>query len=508
MRAAPTDETGLVVAAQAGDRRALDELVATSLPLVHSLVGRALDGDPDADDVVQETLLRAVGQLPTLQAPESFRAWLSAIAVRQVGTHLRRRAVTSRRTTSVDEAVGLPDPDAEFEDLTMLQLELSGQRRDVARAARWLDPADRVLLSLWWLELAGELTRPELAAALGVGIAHAGVRVQRMRQQLDLSRELLAALEARPRCAALETVLLDWDGTPGPLWRKRIARHTRSCPVCGRCAGDMIAVERLLEGFALLPVPAALLAAVLGRLSPAAVAGKVAGAAKAGFFGQLLQAAVAHPLVAAVTAGAAVAGSAVTAVRGGPGGLSPRSPGAGPTAGPAPATTALATTAPATAASATTGPAGQPGSFAAGEPASLESADEPGMFVTAVASLGFLTRVGPGSAEAVRRQATFMVVAGLADAGCFSFRAPDGRYLRHASWRLRVNPNERTPLFRSDATFCVRAGPTAGTVVLESSNYPGWYLHRRGDELWVDHADGSAAFETASSFRIRGALAN
>jgi hypothetical protein len=141
-----------------------------------------------------------------------------------------------------------------------------------------------------------------------------------------------------------------------------------------------------------------------------------------------------------------------------------------------------------------------------GRPASLESADAPGTFVTAVASLGFLTPVGAGSGEAARRQATFLVVAGLADPGCFSFRAPDGRYLRHSSWRLRVHPYDRTRLFRGDATFCVRSGPTAGTVVLESSNYPGWYMHRRGSELWVDHADGSAAFTAASSFRIRAAL--
>jgi hypothetical protein len=44
-------------------------------------------------------------------------------------------------------------------------------------------------------------------------------------------------------------------------------------------------------------------------------------------------------------------------------------------------------------------------------------------------------------------------------------------------------------------------------VSLESSNYPGWFLHHRGDELWVDHADGSAAFRARSSFRTRAGLA-
>jgi len=43
--------------------------------LVYSIVGRALNGDADVDDVVQETMLRALG---SLRAPERFRSWLVA----------------------------------------------------------------------------------------------------------------------------------------------------------------------------------------------------------------------------------------------------------------------------------------------------------------------------------------------------------------------------------------------------------------------------------------------
>ncbi|HVQ90668.1 MAG TPA: sigma-70 family RNA polymerase sigma factor [Mycobacteriales bacterium] len=244
MRDTGTNETGLVIAAQAGDRQALDGLVATSLPLVYTIVRRALSGHPDADDVVQDTVLRAVRRLPTLQSPQSFRPWLAAIAVHQVSTHLHRRARAARRTATLDQAADLPDAEAEFEFLSMLRLELSRQRRQVVRASRWLDPGDRALLSLWRRETAGELTRTELAAALTISTAHAGVRVQRMRHRLDLSRELVAALEARPRCVALQAVLAGWDGAPSPLWRKRIARHTRSCSVCAQAAGQARIVRR------------------------------------------------------------------------------------------------------------------------------------------------------------------------------------------------------------------------------------------------------------------------
>lgn len=231
MRTTGRNETGLVLAAQDGDHRSLEELVTIGLPLVYTIVRRVLDGHPDTDDVVQDTMMRALRQLPALQHPESFRPWLAAIAVHQMSTHLRRRSATARRAAPLDEATGMPDADAEIEDVTMLRLELSAQRRQVTRAGRWLDPDDRALLSLWWLETAGALTRRELAAALDVSIAHAAVRVQRMRQQLDVSRELVAALAAAPGCPALDALVSGWDGKPSPLWRKRIARHTRSCQV-------------------------------------------------------------------------------------------------------------------------------------------------------------------------------------------------------------------------------------------------------------------------------------
>jgi RNA polymerase sigma factor (sigma-70 family) len=321
MRVGGTIETTVVAAARAGDRRAVDELLGSSLPLVYTLVWQALDGHPDADDVVQDIMVRALRQLPTLRRPESFRSWLTTIAVHQIGTHLHRRAAGEQRFASLDEVTGMPDPGAELETRTMLQLELSAQRRQVVRAGYWLDPDDRVVLSLWLLETAGELTRADLAAALEISVAHAGVRIQRMRQQLDASRELTAALDARPRCARLTAAAAEWDGTPSPLWRKRLTRHTRSCDVCKGLLPVLVPAERLLPGIALLPVPIGLTSVLLSKIAATAPASTaLAGAStastaagvKAGVLGQLIQSVVAHPIAASIAAGALAAGAAVT----------------------------------------------------------------------------------------------------------------------------------------------------------------------------------------------------
>lgn len=256
--------TALVEAARAGDAHARDELVRAYLPLVHNIVGRALDGHADTDDIVQETMVRALDGLVGLRDPARFRSWLVAIAMNGI----RRRWHEHRQAPvpGLDRAADLADPAGDFTELTILRLGLSGQRRDVARATRWLDDEDRELLSLWWLEAAGELTRAELAEGLGVSPQHAAVRIQRMRERLETGRAVVRALAADPPCPGLGETLTAWDGRPAPLWRKRVARHLRTCAACtGHVSGrrGLAPVESLLVGIGLVPPLAA--ATVAGR---------------------------------------------------------------------------------------------------------------------------------------------------------------------------------------------------------------------------------------------------
>ena len=242
----------LVRDACAGDQESLDELVARHLPLVYNIVGRALAGHGDVDDVVQETMLRVVRGLGGLRDPERFRSWLVAVAMNQVREHARSRGPAP---ASLDEAAQLADPGADFVDLTLTELGLSGQRREVALATRWLDDDDRHLLSLWWLVATGHLDRSELVAALELDPHHVTVRVARMKGQLDVARMVVRALMAAPRCPGLAETAAQWRGEESPLWRKRFARHVRECPYCSDVATDLIPAERLLVGLSVVPLP-------------------------------------------------------------------------------------------------------------------------------------------------------------------------------------------------------------------------------------------------------------
>ncbi|MFE7563024.1 RNA polymerase sigma factor [Kitasatospora sp. NPDC057500] len=276
--------TTLVLAAQAGDPQAREALVAAWFPLVYNVAGRALNGHADVDDVAQETMIRALDGLEGLRDPEAFRSWLVAITMNQV----RSRSTGQQQAAvgGLDESWELADPRADFTDLTILRLGLSGQRREVAEATRWLDPDDRELLALWWLEAAGELTRAELVEALDLTPQHAAVRVQRMKKQLEAGRVVVRALGAYPRCPDLAELTTGWDGTPDSVWRKRIARHIRGCAACDGLGRDLFPAEGLLAGLALVPVPMDAPSGLALQAAGAAVGGTPAsGGASAGASG-------------------------------------------------------------------------------------------------------------------------------------------------------------------------------------------------------------------------------
>lgn len=260
-----SDLTALVVQARAGDTTAREELLGAHLPLIYNIVGRALAGHPDVDDLVQETMLRALRGLPALREPDRFRSWLVAIAYRQIQLHLRTCQLSRTRNFLEDAGQAeRADPRSDFAERAVAELILDTQRRDLVSAAGWLDDDDRRLLGLWWQESAGELSRAELAGALQVSPKHASVRVGRMKTQLDTARAVVAALRARPRCPELSLLVKRWNGVADPLWRKRLARHVRDCARCEPRGRALLPPEDLLFGFAALPVPVALAATVHG----------------------------------------------------------------------------------------------------------------------------------------------------------------------------------------------------------------------------------------------------
>ncbi|MCX4741708.1 glycoside hydrolase family 43 protein [Streptomyces antibioticus] len=135
-----------------------------------------------------------------------------------------------------------------------------------------------------------------------------------------------------------------------------------------------------------------------------------------------------------------------------------------------------------------------------GATSSFRSVNYPTRYWQQQSALLNLPVVSAGSTAAEKQAATFTVVAGLADAGGFSFRDASGAYLRHYDFRARFDTHDGTSVFARDATFVARTGTASGSVRFESYNYPGHYLRHYNYQLRVERSDGTDLFRQDSSF--------
>lgn len=103
--------TELALAAGRGDRPALGELIRLTQPDVWRFVAH-LAGADLADDLTQDTYLRAMDALPSFEGRASARSWLLTIARRVVVDNVRRDVARPQTSRSPAWLVARDDPDA------------------------------------------------------------------------------------------------------------------------------------------------------------------------------------------------------------------------------------------------------------------------------------------------------------------------------------------------------------------------------------------------------------
>jgi RNA polymerase sigma-70 factor, ECF subfamily len=82
------DEKKLIAQAQAGDFAAFQSLVEPHQKRLFALAKRMTGNEQDAEDIVQDTLLKAIDKLETFRAESSFGTWLYSIALNAGRHHL------------------------------------------------------------------------------------------------------------------------------------------------------------------------------------------------------------------------------------------------------------------------------------------------------------------------------------------------------------------------------------------------------------------------------------
>ncbi|MFI1921377.1 MULTISPECIES: glycoside hydrolase family 2 [unclassified Streptomyces] len=113
---------------------------------------------------------------------------------------------------------------------------------------------------------------------------------------------------------------------------------------------------------------------------------------------------------------------------------------------------------------------------------------------------GFTEVVTAGSDALLKNDATWKIVSGLADSGCYSFESRNypGQYLRHREYRV-YKESGSTDLFRADATFCPVPGAN-GAVRLSAYHFPEQYLRHYNAELWLATPGGTHTWDNPALF--------
>ena len=181
---ASADETTLVAQSREGDTAAFGELVRRYEGKIFRLAQHVTQNREDAEDVLQETFMKAYEHLDQFQGNSKFYTWIVRIAVNQALMKLRRRKTD--KSVSLDENIDTgedtmvreiaawdEDPEQRFS-----RDELGGI---LDTAVQSLEPPYR---SVFVLRDIDELSTEETAEALGLSVPAVKSRLLRARLQL------------------------------------------------------------------------------------------------------------------------------------------------------------------------------------------------------------------------------------------------------------------------------------------------------------------------------------
>ncbi len=259
-------DADLVIHAREGRQEAFAALFDRYARPVYNIAWRIVGSPTEAEDLTQETFLRAYRTLGALRAPQAFAAWLYRIATTVSLDAARRTRVPQ---AELSDAVLAVHPDEARWSSPEAAATADEDRRAVRAALARLVPTQRAALTL--REIQG-MSYGEIAAALGTSAGATEVLLFRARRRFRAEYVKVAVGGARDapavRCATARASLatvLDEEGGRGTR-RAAVLAHLRGCAACQNELAAQRAAARARLLLPLLPVPLAVKGHVLAGL--------------------------------------------------------------------------------------------------------------------------------------------------------------------------------------------------------------------------------------------------
>lgn len=186
----------LVERVQAGDRQAFGLLVSKYQRKLLRLVSRLVRDPAEAEDVAQETFIKAYRALPNFRGESAFYTWLYRIGVNTAKNWLASSGRRMSQTSSLDgdEDESPPDSDQLRDDETPERVLMSRQIGETVNAAMERLPEDlRTAITL--REIDG-LSYEEISDVMNCPIGTVRSRIFRARDYI--AKELRPLLDTAP----------------------------------------------------------------------------------------------------------------------------------------------------------------------------------------------------------------------------------------------------------------------------------------------------------------------
>lgn len=194
MNAETIRDEGFVDLLISGDHHAFSELIEQTSAKIYALGLRMLGNEQDAEDLLQETYLKALKALPNFEKRSSINTWLFRIAANEALMLLRKRK-TGINTVDIDRGDEEEETPIEILDWCCLpeqELVSAETRTMLTKAADQLSPALRIVFQLRDVDgFSGQET------ALILGINEDAVKTRLVRARLKLREELSAYFKER-----------------------------------------------------------------------------------------------------------------------------------------------------------------------------------------------------------------------------------------------------------------------------------------------------------------------
>lgn len=181
---AALDDPALVSQVREGDQQAFTELVNRYAAKIFRLARHITRNDQDAEDVLQETFLKAYSRLDQFQGNSSFYTWLVRIGVNESLMKIRRRK--DGKFVSLDEEIETPSGAIarELPDDAEDPEELLGRRELGDVLAEAIDGLAETYRTVFVLRDVEGLSTEETAEMLGLSISAVKSRLLRARLQM------------------------------------------------------------------------------------------------------------------------------------------------------------------------------------------------------------------------------------------------------------------------------------------------------------------------------------